>query len=116
MYEKVGAVVLIGLLSGGLAQQAIAAERSGFPGVRRGFFNPFSVRPSVRPSVRISPFALFRDTTSDRVPVATTREPLAAPTLQPAIEGDDEVAPTSSADGIDPPVRSPYRPALRGPF
>jgi hypothetical protein len=118
MQKPVLTLAIALMLLGGIAEQASAAGRPGFSGSRRGLFNPFSVRPSVRPEGRINPFGLFgggaTDTNAGEVAL-----PPAAPegaALQPAVEGDDEVSPSSSASGFRPPIRSPYRPAPRGPF
>lgn len=109
------------MLTGGIAEVASAAGRPGFSTSRRGLFNPFSVRPSVRPEGRINPFGLFGGGGTDTSGVVSlpnsAPEVLPGAALQPAVEGDDEPAPSSSASpGFRPPVRSPFRPAPRGPF
>jgi hypothetical protein len=125
MQKSVLILAIALMLLGGVAEQAFAAGRPGFSGSRRGLFNPFSVRPSVRPEGRINPFGLFGGSVVENnagevnLPPTSTPAPpevLPAASLQAPIEGDDEVSPSSSASGYRPPVRSPYRPAPRGPF
>ena len=132
MLKKISTFAIALLLMGGLT---IPAAADGLPTreARRSVFNPFSVRPSVRPVVRFSPFSWIGGRPTGN-PESTQTTPLRpapreeVPAIAPqpgsaleaadeeSLEEDDQPAPISSMGGDEPPVRSPFRPPLRGPF
>lgn len=128
MLKKAVPFAIAMLLMGGPFISVAAADRPQASEVRRGEFNPFSVRPSVRPTLRFFSFSWFGGRTAVNPslvqPARPQRSSLASPPvsdppLGSAIQAADEeepTPPTSTIHGEEPPVRSPFRPAPRGPF
>lgn len=123
MVKQAGTIILLLSLLGALAIPVEAADPSSSRELRRGVFNPFAIRPTIRTG-RFFPLSWFGGAPAETKvqqdsPVVGGGLPTLEPTPAPAIQStgnEGGAAMNSAICDDDAPVRSPFRPAPRGAF